>query len=144
MTHWTTEQDPTQDAPLSAWCPDLQSRTPARGGTLCAWHAEQQRTSQAREPFNCLNGQSYREILAKEAFWLPATRGSKKDSDRAITPAWRQSVSLHTWHHQSPCKPSNCTTFMLNSHWGRAATGKNVLHLCTQGRFGSVQLFAAL
>ena len=28
-----------------------------------------------------------RERLAKEAFWLPATRGSKKGSDRAITPA---------------------------------------------------------
>ena len=27
---------------------------------------------QAREPSKCLNGQSYREILAKEAFSLPA------------------------------------------------------------------------
>ena len=26
----------------------------------------------AREPSKCLNGQSYREILAKEAFSLPA------------------------------------------------------------------------
>ena len=34
----------------------------------------------------CLNQQSYGERLAKEACWLPATRGSKKDSDRAITP----------------------------------------------------------
>ena len=42
---------------------------------------------QAREPSKCLNGQSYGERLAKEAFWLPAIRGSKKDSDRAITPA---------------------------------------------------------
>ena len=42
---------------------------------------------QAREPSKCLNGQSYRERLAKEAFRLPATRGSKKDSDGAITPA---------------------------------------------------------
>ena len=41
---------------------------------------------QAREPSKCLNRQSYRERLAKEASWLPATRGSKKDSDRAITP----------------------------------------------------------
>ena len=36
-------------------------------------------------------------------------------------------MSLHTWHHQGPHKPSSCTTFMLNSHWGRAATGKNTL-----------------
>ena len=36
-------------------------------------------------------------------------------------------MSLHTWHHQGPQKPSSCTTFMLNSHWGRAATGKKSL-----------------
>jgi len=33
-------------------------------------------------------------------------------------------MSLHTWHHQGPHKPSRCTNFMLNSHSGRAATGK--------------------
>ena len=33
---------------------------------------------QAKEPSKCLNGQSYRERLAKEAFWSPATRGWKK------------------------------------------------------------------
>ena len=41
---------------------------------------------QAREPSKVLNGQSYRERLVEEAFCLPAIRGSKKDSDRAITP----------------------------------------------------------
>ena len=41
--------------------------------------------SQARKPSKCLNRQSYRERLAKEAYWVPATRGLKKDSDRAIT-----------------------------------------------------------
>ena len=45
-------------------------------------------------------------------------------------------MSLHTWHHQGPCKPSSCANFMLNPHWGRADTGKNVLPLCTQGRLG--------
>ena len=33
-------------------------------------------------------------------------------------------MSLHTWHCQGPHKPSSCATFMLNSHWGRAATDK--------------------
>ena len=33
-------------------------------------------------------------------------------------------MSLHIWHRQGPCKPSNCTTFTLNSYWGRAATGQ--------------------
>ena len=36
-------------------------------------------------------------------------------------------MSLHTWHSQGPCKPSSYTTFMLNTHWGRAATGKKSL-----------------
>ena len=53
-------------------------------------------------------------------------------------------MSLHTWSHHNPRKPSGCTTFMLNSHWGRAATGKKVLCLCEQDHFGSVQLFATL
>ena len=30
-------------------------------------------------------------------------------------------MSLNTWRYQGPCKPSSFTTFMLNSHWGRAA-----------------------
>ena len=37
---------------------------------------------------------------------------------------------------------------MLNSHWGRADTGKKkkkkVLHLCLQGLFGLVKLFEML
>ena len=36
-------------------------------------------------------------------------------------------MSLHTWLHQGPCKPSSCATFTLNPHWGRAATGKKIL-----------------
>jgi len=45
-------------------------------------------------------------------------------------------VSLHTWSHHGPRKPSGCTTFMLNSHWGRAATGKkSLVSMCT----GSLQ-----
>ena len=47
---------------------------------------------------------------------------------------------LHTRCHQGPRKPSSCTTFTLSSHWGRAATGKKVLHLYTQGHFGRVSL----
>jgi len=49
-------------------------------------------------------------------------------------------MSLHTWCCQGPCKPSSCSTFTLNSHWGRAATGKKVLHLCSQCHFGRVWL----
>ena len=58
---------------------------------------------------------------------MPATRGSRKDSDRAITPVVEAVMSMHTWCHQGPRKPSSCATFTLNSHWGRAATGKKSL-----------------
>ena len=53
-------------------------------------------------------------------------------------------MSLHTWCRQGPHKPSSCATFMLNSHWGRAATGKKVFRLCMQGLFGSVSVDCAL
>ena len=43
-------------------------------------------------------------------------------------------MSLHTWRPQDPCKPSSCSTFMLNSHWGRAATGKKEKKSCICGR----------
>ena len=55
-------------------------------------------------------------------------------------------MSLKTWGLQGPCKPSSCTAFMLNSHWGRAITGikkkKKVLCLCKERRFRPVQLLA--
>ena len=41
---------------------------------------------QVREPSKCLNGQSYGERLAKEAFSGQLQEARKKDSDRAITP----------------------------------------------------------
>ena len=51
LMHWTTEQDPTQGAPVSAWHVDLQSRTPARGAPLCDWHVEQQRRTPGKGVF---------------------------------------------------------------------------------------------
>ena len=64
--------------PSSTWGTELQSRAPARAAPLCAWRPEQREGPQAKEPSKCLNGRSYGERLAKEAFWSPATRGSKK------------------------------------------------------------------
>ena len=52
-------------------------------------------------------------------------------------------MSLHTWRRQGPRDPGSCATFTLNPHWGRAATGKKSC-VCTQRRFGHVQLFATL
>ena len=85
---------------------------------------------QAKKPSKCLSGQSYGETLAKEPLWLPATRGLKKGSDRAITPG-AEAVCIPTHlAPQGPRKPSGCTTFTLNSHWGRAATGKKMSCAC--------------
>ena len=53
-------------------------------------------------------------------------------------------MSMYTCRCQNPCKLSNCATFRLNSHWGRAATGKKVLCLFAQGHFGCVQSFVTL
>ena len=113
-------------------------------------------------PFNCLTLQST-EKDPRQGSPLSAWMGRatekywpKRPSDHQLQEAqkktrigpkllhWRQSVSLHTWHRQGPHKPSSWATFTLNSHWGRAATGKKVLHLCVQDHFGRVQLFAAL
>ena len=46
-------------------------------------------------------------------------------------------MSLHTLCCQGPCKPSSCTTFMLNSNWGRASTGKKKLASMPSGLFWS-------
>ena len=51
-------------------------------------------------------------------------------------------MSLHSWHHQGPHKPNSCATFPVNSHWGRAATGKKshvYAHRVTLGVPNSLQ-----
>ena len=41
-------------------------------------------------------------------------------------------MSLRTWRCQGPRKPSSCATFTLNSHGGRALTGKgSLVSMCT-------------
>ena len=61
---------------------------PQPGGPFYEPNAPNNREGpQAREPSKYLNRKSYRERLTKEAFGSPATRGSKKDSGRAIIPA---------------------------------------------------------
>ena len=50
-------------------------------------------------------------------------------------------MSPHTWCCQGPYKSNSCTTFTLNSHWGRVATGKKRL---ASVRAGSLQSCPAL
>ena len=113
---------------------------PQPGGPSMCLTPNNREGSQARAPSKCLNEQSYRERLAKEAFRSLATRGSKKDSERAITlvvgavhvptclapPGSPQAKQLHHLHAQ----PS----------LGQSCHRQNVLRLCMQGHFGCVQL----
>ena len=116
---------------------------PRQGALLCAWCTKQQKGPQAREPSKCLKGQRYRERLAKEAFWSPAT-----------------SLEKRLWQGHNSCRgsPCPCTLGTARVPASRATmppscstlTGaelpqaKKVLHLCIQGRFGHVWLFATL
>ena len=90
------------------------------GVLLCC--SAHRRAPLAREPSKGLNRQSYRERLAKRPSDSQPQGGLKKDSDRAVTPAV-EAVCIPArlaW-------PSSCTTFTLNSHQGRAATGRKIL-----------------
>ena len=92
---------------------------PQPGGPFCVPAAPNNREGpQAREPSKCLNGQSNGERLAKEALWLPATRGSKKDSDWATTPAV-EAVCVPT-HLVPPASwlPKQVHHFHFNPHLG--------------------------
>ena len=95
---------------------------------------------EAREPSECLNGQSYGERLAKEAFCLPGTRGLQRDSVGPSLLQWRQSVSLHTWRCQGPRKPSSCATPPSALTGAELPQAKKMLCAYAQARFGSVRL----
>ena len=96
LTSRTTEKDPRQGSPLSAWMGRATDKD---------W---------------------------PEAFWLPATKGSKKDSERTITPA-REAV--HVPAHLVPPGSPQAKQLHLTSHWW-AAMGKKSL---ASMRTGSLQ-----
>ena len=72
LTHWTTEKDPRQGSPVSAW---------TGGPTEKDW---------------------------PEAFWSSATRGSRKDSDRAMTTAEAVRIPAHLVLPESPQAKQLC------------------------------------
>ena len=84
---------------------------------------------QARKPSKCLNGRSYGELLAKEAFPIASCKSPKKACDRAIAPGRRQSVSPHTWHCQGPRKPSRALPSRSTLTGAELPQVKRVLHL---------------
>ena len=86
---------------------------------------------------------------ATEKDWLkrPSDRQlqeAQKKTERTVTPVVEAVCVPAHLALPGPCKPNGYTTFTLNSHWGRAATGKNVLHLCMQGRLFHDRLFGTL
>ena len=120
---------------------------PQPGGSLYVPDVPNNREGpQAREPSKCLNGQSYGERLAKEAFCSSATRGSKKDSDRAITPvAESVCVPAYLALPGSPQVKQLCHLYsQLSLGQSCYMKKKKVLRICAQGRFGYVQLFVTL
>ena len=154
--HWQLNSRET--GPSNAWCTELQSKTPPRvplevpdvpiyklgpqpRGPLYVpdpWNNRE--WPQAREPSKCLNKWSYGERLPKEAFWLPATRGSKKDSDSSwgsLCPCMLGTIRVPT---SQAAAPPSCST-VTGAELPQERKG---LHLCMQGRFASVQLFATL
>ena len=66
---------------------------------------------QAREPFKCRNGQSYRGRLVKEASDHQLQEARKKDSDRAVTPVVE---AVHVPAHLAP--PGFLQAAELSSH----------------------------
>ena len=70
-------------------------------------HPTTEKDPKARKPSKCLNGQSYGERLVKEVFTSPATRGSEKDYDRAITPV-AEAVHAHLVPPESPQAKQLC------------------------------------
>ena len=115
-------------------------------GPLCVPDALNNREGpQARDPPKCLNGQSYEERLAKEAFRSTATTGQKNDSDRAITPTVEAvHIPAHLAPPGSPQAKQLCHLHAQLSLGQSCHRQKKVLHLCTQGHFCHVQLFATL
>ena len=100
---------------------------------------------QAREPSKCLNRQSYRERLAQKTC-LSATRGSKKDSDRAITSATEAvCVPVHLVLPGSPQAKQQHhlhAQLSLGQSCHRQKNKSCILYM--QGHFSPVQLFVTL
>ena len=98
---------------------------------------------QVREPSKCLNGQSYGERLAKEAFSGQLPEARKKDSDRAITPvAEAVDVSEDLAPPESP-QPKQLYHLHTQPSMGQSYHWQ-ILCLCIQDHSGRVQLFVTL
>ena len=85
-THKHLQLKNRETGPSNAWYTELKSRTPARAApSMCLMGQTTVKDPRQGSPLSAWAG-GVGERLAKEAFWSPATTGSKEDSDRAMTP----------------------------------------------------------
>ena len=66
-THKHQQLNNREAGPSNMICTELQSRTPPRVPLYVPDMLNNREGPQAKEPSKCLNGQNYRESLAKEA-----------------------------------------------------------------------------
>ena len=149
-----TELDPTQGAPLCAWCAELQGWTPPRGPlyvpdapsyrvwphprgpSMFLTHWTTEKDPRQRSPLKGLKGQSYGERLAKQAFWFPGWKKrllSGHDSCCGGSQSPRTLDAAMVPASQAAAPPSRST--LTGAELPQA---KNVLHLFVQGRFSRV------
>ena len=122
--HQTTEKDPTQGAPLSAW------------------RAEQEKDSRQGSPLSAWRGRAMEKDWPKRPSDHQLQEAPKKDPNRAITPA---AEAVHVPAHLAlPGSPQAKQLHHLHTQisLGQSCHRQEVLHLCTQGHFASVRLFA--
>ena len=137
-----TEADPTQAAPLSDWCADLQNRTPARGAPPCAWHTERQRRTPGRGALQAPERVGLRRKTGQRGLLIASYKRLEKRLGQGRnysggSPCPRTLSDARVPASQAAAPPSRST--LTGTELPQA---KNVLRLCTQGRFGRVQLFA--
>jgi len=106
---------------------------------MCLMCGTTEKDTRQRIPLSAWTGGSYRKRLAKEAFWSPATRGSKKDSDRAITSA-AEAVCVPA--HLAP--PASLQAKQLHHLHAQLSVEHSCHRQKKKNHFGSVRLFAAL
>ena len=93
---------------------------------MCLTHQTTEKDPRQGSPLSSRMDEAM-EKTGQRGLLIAATRGSNKDTNRAISPAVEAvCVSAHLALPGSP-KPSTCTSFTLNSHWDRAAPAKKSL-----------------
>ena len=133
---WTAHQKPDAlnyrvgphpGRPFKCLMRQTTEKDPKRGSPLSAWMGGTMEKDWPKRP-------SDRQL---QKAW--------KKTDKALRPAAEAVLILAQLVPPGSCKPSICTIFTLNSHWGRDATGKrksSLLPLWNLVKLLSVYLFS--